>query len=174
MEEEDPELKEAIEDCKDVLQLMREEIEMQDTDVFSVEDVCDVGEGKPLFANFAYEDWAMLSLRAEMNMLIQSFLHDCADPDRSGIHPEFIPFYFGKYFRRNFSPKFYGVNTMEELVALIDDTLILHGRCVETQISTEIDTNEVFVALTEDARRIRWRCGHSDHPLNPKPINPKP
>ncbi|CAE7395016.1 unnamed protein product [Symbiodinium microadriaticum] len=114
------------------------------------------------------------TLQEEMNMLIQSFLHDCADPDRSGIHPEFIPFYFGKYFRRNFSPKFYGVNTMEELVALIDDTLILHGRCVETQISTEIDTNEVFVALTEDARRIRWRCGHSDHPLNPKPINPKP
>ncbi|CAE7504171.1 ANKRD50 [Symbiodinium sp. CCMP2456] len=46
---------------------------------------------------------------------------------------------------------------MEELVALIDDTLILHGRVVETQISTEIDTNEVFVALTEDARRIRHR-----------------
>lgn len=79
----------------------------------------------------------MLSLRVELNMLIHSFKHDCDDPDRSGssslsylsplffggIHPEFVPFYFGRYFRRNFSPKFYGVNTMEELIRLLDDTL---------------------------------------------------
>jgi len=34
------------------------EINVEDIDVLKVEDVCDLGNGEPLFANFTYEDWA--------------------------------------------------------------------------------------------------------------------
>jgi len=59
------------------------EIDMEELDVLSVEDVMDVGNGEPLFANFAYEDWTLLSLRYELHLLLHSFKKDLNDPDRT-------------------------------------------------------------------------------------------
>merc|ERR1719442_158301 len=41
------------------------QIDMDELDVFAVENVSDVGNGEPLFANFAFEDWLLLSTRYE-------------------------------------------------------------------------------------------------------------
>ncbi|CAE8642448.1 unnamed protein product, partial [Polarella glacialis] len=93
-DKDDLELEALAKDCVDVLQQLREEVEAQDVDLFSVEDVCDDGSGKPLFAHFGHEDWVLLSLRAELNLLVHAFKRDCQDPERTGIHPDHLPFYW--------------------------------------------------------------------------------
>merc|ERR1711920_570116 len=43
------------------------DINVEELDVFAVDNVNDVGNGEPLFANFAYEDWTLLGLRYELH-----------------------------------------------------------------------------------------------------------
>merc|ERR1740121_3143546 len=57
------------------------DINAEDLDVFAVDDVTDIGNGEPLFANFVYEDWTLLSLRFELHLLAHAFKHDLADPE---------------------------------------------------------------------------------------------
>eukprot|EP00971_Amphidinium_carterae_P123953 2455024-Amphidinium_carterae.1 len=91
-------------------------LENPDLDVFGVEDVCDVeGTGVPLFGLFVFEDWALMSLRFELHLLVHSFKKDMDDPERVGIHPSNLPFYYTKYFKKSFSTGNYGVDTCEAL-----------------------------------------------------------
>jgi len=48
-------------------------------DIMSVDNVCDVGNGEPLFSDFAFEDWALMSLRFEFYLLVKSFKRDVND-----------------------------------------------------------------------------------------------
>jgi len=154
----EPDSKAAQED-KDPLRQLEEEVDSQDLDVFGVEDVCDIGGGEPLFANFAFEDWALLSLRFELHLLVHAFRHDCDDPERVGIHPEHILFYYSKYFKKPLIPKNYGVESIEELVQLAKDAIIISKRLkvMDSQLSNDLESNEIFVKLTEEARRDRQR-----------------
>lgn len=65
----------------------------------TVADILDIGDGEPLFANFALEDWILLSLRFELFVMARSFAKDAGDPERAGIHESHIGFYYNKYFR---------------------------------------------------------------------------
>ena len=49
------------------------EIVVEDIDVMSVQDVNDLGTGEPLYANFVFEDWALLSIRYELWLLVHAW-----------------------------------------------------------------------------------------------------
>jgi len=135
-------------------------VEDPDLDVFGVEDVCDVqGSGVPLFALFVFEDWALMSLRFELHLLIHSFKKDVTDPERVGIHPDNLPFYYTKYFKKTFSARNYGVESCEALVSIIEDTIIIDDDrgVLESLLAEELDSFDVFVKLTEEGRRERQR-----------------
>jgi len=132
-------------------------INAEDLDVFSVEDVTDVGSGEPLFAKYAYEDWALLSLRVELHLLVHAFRHDLADPERACFHENHLAFYYNKYYKMPFKVTNFGVDKLEDLVDMVKDTAEISGKgFVEAQLSDDTPMDN-FVKLTEDHRRDRLR-----------------
>jgi len=133
------------------------EINAEDLDVFSVEDVMDVGSGEPLFAKYEYEDWALLSLRVELHLLIQAFRHDLDDPERASFHESHLAFYYQKYFKMPFRVKNFGVDKLEDLIDMVKDTAEISGKsCLEAQLADDTPMDK-FVKITEEDRRERQR-----------------
>merc|ERR1719229_1701075 len=117
----------------------------------------DVGSGEPLFAKYAYEDWALLSLRVELHLLIHAFRHDLGDPERATFHESHLPFYYTKYYKLPFKVKNFGVDKLEDLIDMVKDTAEISGKsCLEAQLSDDTPMDN-FVKLTEDHRRDRLR-----------------
>jgi len=160
-EKKDEEMKAAEEEKKEeaapktAQQLLEEELAKGDFDIFSVDDVADMGSGEPLFAKFSFEDWAMVSLRFEMHLLVHAFLKDCGEPDRKGFSPEHLLFYYQRYFKKALNPKTFGLERVEELIDLAEDTLCVCDDLIESQLETEQEHNGIFVMLGEEARRER-------------------
>merc|ERR1712183_15753 len=48
-----------------------EPIDFEGVDVFGANDILDVGNGTPLFKDFQHEDFVMMALRAELNLIMQ-------------------------------------------------------------------------------------------------------
>merc|ERR1719253_819507 len=132
-------------------------MEYDDLDVFGVENVLDTGKGKPLFADYTWEDWALLSLRVELYLLVHAFKKDVNDAERPGIHTDHVVFYYNKYFRKNMVTKNYGVETYEDLTALVKDTVTVSKKnsVLEVHISDDLDSFNLFLKLTEECRRER-------------------
>lgn len=148
------------EEKKDPLQSLEEELDNEEIDIFAVEDVCNYnGEGAPLFAHFTFEDWAMLSLRFELHLLSHAFRHDADDPERTGIHPDHLGFYYNRYYKKGLNPKNYGVDSVEDLIELVKDTAMADARTkvIESMVTDDLESNDIFVKLTEEARRDRQR-----------------
>ncbi|CAK8989743.1 unnamed protein product [Durusdinium trenchii] len=110
----------------DYLKELEEELEQAEYDVFEVED-----------------DWALLSLRFELHLLAHAFLHDCGDPERSGIYPDHLLFYYSRYFKKGLNPKNYGVDNVEELVGLVRDAVVLMcpPKVLESTLAAELEGN---------------------------------
>lgn len=134
------------------------EINAEDLDVFSIEDVTDIGNGEPLFAHFVYEDWALLSARCEFHLLLHAFKQDLNDPDRPSFTEGHMPFYYNKYFKKSFNLKNFGVEKLADFVDLIKDTLtITEEKSFLESVLSEDTPPDIFVKLTEDHRRERQR-----------------
>lgn len=133
-------------------------VDNDDTDVFKVEDVCDVCNGEPLFANFEYEDWALLNLRFELHLLVHGFRHDMTDPERTSFHENNLHFYYSKYYQRLLVFKDYGCSTLRELLELMKDTIVVAPKdgVIDHLLSDDTPLDN-FVKLTEDHRRERQR-----------------
>jgi len=142
---------------EDPVKALVAEVVKHELDIFHLEEISDIGTGEPLYANFAFEDWALLSLRFELHLLVHAFRRDCNDPDRTGIHPDHLAFYYNKYYKKGLNPKNYGVESIEELVRMIRDTVVICRKIIESQITDDLEMNEVFVKLTEESRRDRQR-----------------
>jgi len=134
------------------------EIDMEELDVFAVEDVCDIGNGEPLFADFAYEDWFLLSTRYEIHLLLHSFKKDLSDPDRPSFAEKDLAFYYNRYFRKAFNLKNYNAKDLAELVELINDTLAVNKETsfLEPVVGEDSPITK-FVQFTEENRRDRQR-----------------
>jgi len=128
-------------------------------DIFSVEDINDIGDGEPLFANMTFEDWALLQLRFELYMLQLAFKRDVNDPDRLGIHDTHLSFYYNKYYRKQLAPRHFGASTNAELCKLVKDTVLMHEETsvLTAQLAEETEDFKYFVKATESARRERQR-----------------
>eukprot|EP00449_Zooxanthella_nutricula_P026946 CAMPEP_0198537864 /NCGR_PEP_ID=MMETSP1462-20131121/45460_1 /TAXON_ID=1333877 /ORGANISM="Brandtodinium nutriculum, Strain RCC3387" /LENGTH=156 /DNA_ID=CAMNT_0044267869 /DNA_START=9 /DNA_END=475 /DNA_ORIENTATION=+ len=125
-------------------------------DVFGVSDVCDMGQGVPVFAQWTFEDWALLGLRFELTALVHAFRRDVNDAERAGIHVDHFTFYYNRYFRKACNLKSYGVESVAELVGLVSDSVYLSPQQVLcTHLSEELDSVDIYAELTEEARRER-------------------
>jgi len=126
-------------------------------DVFAVEDINDMCNGEPLFANFAFEDWALMGLRFELHLLVRSFRHDVEDLDRPGMTEEHVPFYYYRYYRKHLNVKFFGRDTTNDLTGLVKDTVEFNDNVLATKLEEASFDHPQFVRLTEEARRDRFR-----------------
>merc|ERR1719356_341285 len=134
------------------------EINAEDVDAMEVEDVTDLGNCEPLFAHFVYEDWALLSLRYEFNLLLHSFKKDLNDPDRPGFKEEHLAFYYSKYFKKTFTLKNYGIEKIADFVELVKENVTINEKTGFFEPVLEPDTAPAhFVKLTEEHRRERAR-----------------
>merc|ERR1711865_707554 len=79
-DKEDPEEKEE----EDVV------VDFEKFDVFGADDILNIGGtlAQPLFSKFQGEDWTMMSLRYELNLIAHSFCKDVNDSHRIGIYLE--------------------------------------------------------------------------------------
>merc|ERR1712061_184408 len=98
----------------------------------------------------------MMTLRFEMHHLCQAFRNDVNDPDREGIPLNHLSFYYNKYFNKHLNTQDYGVDSLKDLLALVNDTVYLTPKSIlESQLDPELETFAVFIKLTENARRMR-------------------
>merc|ERR1740121_3001512 len=133
-----------------------EVVDFEGLDIFGVEDIMNIGASMPLFKDFEFEDWVMLSLRYEMYVLATAFSKDVDDPDRKGIHLDHLAFYYSRYFKETLNPKDYGVETFKGIVDLISDVVRVNAdNILESKLGGELETMSVFAKLTEEARRHR-------------------
>mmetsp|Transcript_101547 Transcript_101547/g.206193 ORF Transcript_101547/g.206193 Transcript_101547/m.206193 type:complete len:917 (+) Transcript_101547:51-2801(+) len=134
------------------------EINAEDIEVSTVEDICDLGNGEPLFACFAYEDWMLLSSRYELHLLLHSFKKDLGDADRPSFSPEHLSFYYTKYFRKAFNLKYFNCEKFADLEEHIKDSVTVGNKNSFLEVMQAEDTPlENFVKLTEEHRRERQR-----------------
>jgi len=135
------------------------EDERVEGDIFTVEDICDVGNGEPLFAHFGMEDWALLALRYELFLLVHAFKKDVDDQDIPGVLEQHLAFYYNKYYNKQLNPKYFGVASNAELVELVKDTVTIpsESQVLSSELSDDADAVDIFVKLTEESRRERQR-----------------
>jgi len=133
--------------------------EAEDVDIYTVGDVCDVGNGVPLFKDFAVEDWALLQLRFELYTLQLAYQKDVGDPERVGIHETHLAFYYNKYFRKTLTPKHFGAANNVELTNLVRDSVMWdeENKVLTTPLAEEVEDITHFMKLTEEQRRERQR-----------------
>jgi len=134
------------------------EIDFEELDVFAVEDVKDLGDGRPLFSDYVFEDWTLLSVRYELHILLHCFKKDLNDPDRPSFSEKDLAFYYNKYFKKQFGLKTFAVEKLADLADLIKDTFSINEKTTFLEAALTDDTPITnFVKLTEDHRRERQR-----------------
>merc|ERR1719321_2537272 len=91
--------------------------------------------------------------------MICAFKKDANDPERIGIHESNVAFYYNKYTRKQFSIKYYNVDTTQAVVDMVKDSVTLNKekQVLETSHSDELESFDIFCKLTEESRRARQR-----------------
>jgi len=131
----------------------------------NLEDVKDVhngdGKGTPIYANFKYEDWIVLSWRYELHLLCHSFLVDAADPERRGIPEGHVDHYWKVYFHHHFDPRKLGAKNLEEALKILKEPAqLIEAESGPRLLQSTLDKDapfEVFVSNVEAYRRDRTR-----------------
>lgn len=128
-------------------------------DVTAVEDVTDTGGGRPLFASFQHEDWAVLSLRFELLLLVTSFARDVKDSDHPGLHDSLLSFYYAKYFGKPLNASLFGVGSVPDLLDLAKDTVAVDRESSSVLVpklpEDDLRSPGRLVKLAEESRRGR-------------------
>lgn len=127
-------------------------------DIFSVEDINDIGGGEPLYSNFEAEDWAMLQLRYEFFLLQDAFIKDVNDEDRTAIPEAHLAFYYQKYFKKAINTKQFSLSDVPELLNLIKDTVAIDEETkMFTKVLEDAESLDILVKCTEESRKERKR-----------------
>jgi len=133
-----------------------DDVDFDGIDIFGVDDVTDIGGGMPLFKDFTFEDWAMMSLYFELHLLAHAFAKDVQDPERPGFVLDHLPFYFNLYFKKPLTPAAFGVETVKDVIVLAKDAVKVTAKgTVASWLPEEMESMQVFVQMTEEARRYR-------------------
>eukprot|EP00928_Gymnodinium_smaydae_P018837 TRINITY_DN1717_c0_g1_i1.p1 TRINITY_DN1717_c0_g1~~TRINITY_DN1717_c0_g1_i1.p1 ORF type:complete len:883 (+),score=208.59 TRINITY_DN1717_c0_g1_i1:47-2650(+) len=132
-----------------------EEFDPDEVDPMKVEDLNDIGHGQPLFAHFVYEDWALLSVRFELHLLVHAFRKALEDPDRASFPESHLEYYYSKLFHKSFSVKAFACETFADLVKMINESIdVKDDGYLHTPLE-ESTSHSMFVQLTEQHRRDR-------------------
>eukprot|EP00435_Cladocopium_sp_Y103_P058977 s622_g20.t4 len=123
-------------------------------DVFAVENIMDIGEGEPLFGNFEYEDWLLLSTKVELHLLVHHFRDDTGGAvlDESNLQH-----YYKTYFRKELKLDDYGAKTPSELLKLVKDSVHLTDGLMDFKHPEETPFVH-FLKMTEQSRRERFQA----------------
>jgi len=152
-EKEDKKQEEKEEKAEEEAQPM--EIDADSLDPFLVEDVKDLGNGQPLFSEFTFEDWMLLSMRFELHLLCHAFKHDLDDPERPSFKEDHLAFYYNKYFKRQLNLTSFGCDELPQLMALVKDSVEMTAAGSFAPQLSEDTPLDNFIRLTEDGRRDR-------------------
>lgn len=134
------------------------EIDEEEIDPLNCENVLDIGDGRPLFHDWVYEDWTLLSLRYELHLLVHAFRRDMNDPDRPNFIEQHLGFYYSKYFDMQFTLKNFGFERFLDLTTLIKDSVTINPDNSFIEASEPENTGlEKFIGFTEYQRRERQR-----------------
>lgn len=128
-------------------------------DVDRVENVCDIGNGTPLFVDWEKEDWALLNLRYEFFLLYDVYRIE-TEGYCPGIHESNLMAYYTKFYCRPLLAKNYGFESGQKVLDLLKDTVKFdENSCLVTPLSSEVNSSsfDAFVKLTEQARRVRQK-----------------
>lgn len=133
-------------------------VDMEELDVSSVTDISDVGSCEPLFSRFAYEDWQLLTARAEFHFLLHGFRKDLNDPDRPCFSDAHFNFYYQRYFKKAFTPASFCVADVREFLLELAKEVAKLGETgmLEALLPEDVPVTE-FVKHTEEQRRDRQR-----------------
>jgi len=152
-EEKEEEVVEEVEDDDDEPEPT---VDLDDIEVFGVDDVKDVGGGMPLYAEFGNDDWTLMALAFELHLLVHSFKKDVNDEDRAGIHVDHVDFYYQRYFKKPFIPMAFGKETVKDVIELAKDVVFIDGKGVlVNRLQGEMESYQVFIKITEEIRRFR-------------------
>eukprot|EP00928_Gymnodinium_smaydae_P053199 TRINITY_DN37243_c0_g1_i1.p1 TRINITY_DN37243_c0_g1~~TRINITY_DN37243_c0_g1_i1.p1 ORF type:complete len:1086 (+),score=373.31 TRINITY_DN37243_c0_g1_i1:89-3346(+) len=150
----------TVREWKDVFEKAKKAKDGKDSeevaDIQGVEDVKDVGGGVPLFARFSSEDWTLLNLRYELHLLCHAFRKDLNDEDRKNFPLEHAPHYYGKYYRRSLTSKQYGMEKLEDVIELVNDSVDVEKEMLVSKLAEDVAL-DTFIKTTEEQRRDRER-----------------
>lgn len=156
-EEEDPAVEEEPKEDEEEEEETFEVPDINEIDVWTCDDLVDVGEGMPLFAKFESEDWTLAGLRYEFHILLHAFTKDVPEDSRPGIHKDLLAHYYSLYARRQLIPEQCGCETEDALLEMMADVMCVGDDGILIADQEEESTNATFVKLTEEARRDRAR-----------------
>eukprot|EP00929_Paragymnodinium_shiwhaense_P000312 TRINITY_DN100555_c0_g1_i1.p1 TRINITY_DN100555_c0_g1~~TRINITY_DN100555_c0_g1_i1.p1 ORF type:complete len:830 (+),score=287.97 TRINITY_DN100555_c0_g1_i1:83-2491(+) len=144
-------------ESKGKVQDKKDDDEEKAVDIFSAEDINDVGSGIPLYAAFGMEDWQLVTTRVELHLLAHAYKKELDDPDRPTIHESNLAFYYGKFFKKQLAPTFFGKDTFKELCELVKEAASIDGNQMLIAAQGDDFNFDQFVKHTEDIRRDRQR-----------------
>merc|ERR1712224_522839 len=146
----------------------KEAPELEATSSFNIKDVTidDIhnvdSKGTPIYSNFKYEDWLLLSWRYELHLLSHAFAVDVADPDRPGIFEDQVPHYYSIYFKLKCDPGKLGCDNLQKVFKVLKlPGLELTAKGGKSKILTSDLDKETslkdFIIGVESYRRDRIR-----------------
>lgn len=114
------------------------------------------GKGTPLYGNFRFEDWVLLSFRYELHLLAYAFAMDVNDADRPSIPEAHVAHYYNVYFKTKLDPAKVSKKTFEEVLKVLKGPCELTDKVLKSKLDKETNTED-FVKGIEEYRRDRFR-----------------
>jgi hypothetical protein len=119
------------------------------------------GKETPLYANFKYEDWLILSWRIELHLLATGFLNDVDDPERLGIPEDHVAHYYELYHEQKLAMKKLNCDSLPQTLKLLKEPAELavgpgDRKFLRSKLDKETEF-DVFVRGVESYRRDRQR-----------------
>jgi hypothetical protein len=124
----------------------------------AVEDIHNIdSKDTPLYANFKWEDWILLTWRYQLHLLAHAFATDVADPDRPGIPEEQLPHYYNIYYKAKCDPTQIGCADFPKAFKLLKLAgLELKSKILSSSLDKEMPVKDFIVGI-EQYRRDRIR-----------------
>merc|ERR1740130_2521005 len=95
--------------------------------------------------------------------MLHSWKKDLNDPERASFKEDHMPFYYSRYFKKQFNLKHYGVEKIDNFLELIKEAVVVKDDgYFEAQLEEDLPFDN-FIKLTEEHRRDRQRrCDAGD------------
>lgn len=133
-----------------------EELNADETDVFLIKDILEIGTGLPLFAYFELEDWALLKVRMQLHLLLHTYRRDVDDIEIVSFHEAELDMHFQRHFAKAFDFKQFAMKTFGDLADIIKDTLTIDKNTGHLQSHlAEAGPLLLLVQHVEAQRRVR-------------------
>jgi hypothetical protein len=108
----------------------------------------------PHFNNFAFEDWALLSIRFELHLLMHALSE--GNDAASIVNVNDVPKHYFRFFHEELKVSSFGLQCFRGLADLISDTVQVTGDCLQPMLAADAQFDD-FLLLAAAHRRDRLR-----------------